>query len=142
MYAGAVGLGEAVSHTHAADWLAVNVIPQGLPVFLILSALALFSIALTEGISNAAVVAVLVPVGFGLCDVTGISPVIMIYVIAVPAGLAFNMPMASPPCAIAYSAGYYGVMQVATRGIFLNAAALLVFLLLAWFYWPLVGLVP
>jgi sodium-dependent dicarboxylate transporter 2/3/5 len=66
----------------------------------------------------------------------------MVYIIAVPAGLAFNMPMASPPNAIAYSAGYYGVGDVVRRGAPLTAAALVLFLLLAWLYWPLVGLTP
>lgn len=141
MYGGAVALGEAVARVHVADWFAMNIIPTHLPLFFVLGVIAVLAMALTEGISNAAVVALLVPVGFGLCDVMpGLSPLVVVYVVAVPAGLAFNMPMSSPPCAIAYSAGYYGVTDVIRRGVFVSAIALILFFLLARFYWPLVGL--
>jgi sodium-dependent dicarboxylate transporter 2/3/5 len=142
MYGGAVALGEAVARTHAADWFAMEVIPTQVGAFAGLVVVAALSMALTEGISNAAVVALLVPMGFGLCDLTGWSPVIVVYMVAVPAGLAFNMPMSSPPCAIAYSAGYYGVGQVIKRGAVVSVVALGLFLLLVRFYWPLVGLKP
>lgn len=141
MYGGAVALGEAVARVHVADWFAMTVIPHHLPALTIVFVIAALAMALTEGISNAAVVALLVPVGFGLCDVMpDLSPLLVVYAVAVPAGLAFNMPMSSPPCAIAYSAGYYGVGSVIRRGIFLSAAAFFLFLILAKVYWPLVGL--
>lgn len=140
MYGGAVAIGEAMARTHAADWVATHALPRDVPGWLLLVCIATFSIALTETMSNAAVVALMVPVGFGLCHSMGIDPVTMIYMVAIPAGLAFTLPMSSPPCAIAFSSGYYRVGDVIRPGVLLNVIALLTFLLVARFYWPLVGI--
>lgn len=140
MYGGAVALGETMASTHASDWLAMSVIPADIPPWLLMPLIATVCLVLTETISNSAVVALMVPVGFGLCHTTGIDPVTMIYFITIPAGLAFTMPMSSPPCAIAYSAGYYPVGVLISKGVLINIAALITFLVISRLYWPLMGL--
>jgi len=141
MYGGAIALGDALHQTGAAHWLVDTVFSSfvftPLAVVLILSLVAKL---LTEGISNAAAVAVLLPLAFSLGDDFGISPVVMTFVVAVPAGLAFCLPIGTPPNAICYSAGYYRVRDAVRVGLFLNVISWVLFALLIKFYWPLIGL--
>ncbi|MBN1490759.1 MAG: SLC13/DASS family transporter [Phycisphaerae bacterium] len=141
MYGGAVALGAGLADTRAMDWLAVQLVPiLSANRFLMLAAVAIAAVVLTESISNAAVVSVLLPVGFGLCHELNVPPLAMMYMVTIPAGLAYCLPMSSPPNAIAFSSGYYGIEAALRRGVWMMVLSIVVFLLSAWLYWPLVGL--
>lgn len=140
MYGGAIAMGSALESAGALEWIAdiliKNVTFTPLLLLIIISLIAKF---LTEGISNSAAVAILLPVGFSLGNVIGINPIAMTYIVAVPAGLAFILPMGTPPNAIAYSSGYYEIKEILLPGLILNLASWIVFILMALTYWPLVG---
>ena len=55
-------------------------------------------------------------------------------------GLAFALPISSPPNAICCASGYYRTREVPRYGIPMTIIALLVFMLVALVYWPLVGI--
>lgn len=142
MYGGAVALGAALKDTHAMLWLVQQVSPSaGTHPLLLLVLMATLSVALSSAISNAAAVAVLLPVGFALCDVSqpAVNPIAMTYTIAISSGLAFALPISSPPNAICFASGYYGMRDVARRGIPITVLALSVMICLMAFYWPAVG---
>lgn len=141
MYGGAIAIGSALASTGGAEWI-VNIVLDNatltpLIVVLVISFVAIF---LTEGISNSACVAILIPIGFSLADVVGIHPIAMVYLIAVPSGLAFILPMGTPPNAIAYSAGYYEIREILLPGLILNLTSWIVFIILVFTYWPLIGI--
>jgi len=141
MYGGAIAMGSALAKTGAALWISNLVLDNGyLTPLLLLIIVSLVSIFLTEGISNSAAVAILLPIGFSIGDVLGINPIAMVYMIAIPAGLAFILPMGTPPNAIAYSSGYYEIKEVILPGLILNFTAWIVFIIMALVYWPLVGI--
>ena len=142
MYGGAIVLAKALEITGAANWLVANSLAAyDLGPFALMSMIALISIALTEAMSNAAVVALVLPIAFELID-TGraLSPVAAVFAVAVPAGLAFTLPIGTPPNAIAYSARYHRLRDSVKAGLVLNIIALLVFLFIARFYWPRLGI--
>lgn len=140
MYGGAIALGKALYETKAVDWLvgefldAHHLYPWLL--ILILSGLAMF---LTEAISNAAAVVILVPLSYGFVAQTGISPETLTLAVTVPAGLAFCLPIGTPPNAIAFSSGYYRIRDSLIIGGILKVIAWVVFYLIATFYWPFLG---
>jgi len=139
MYGGAIALGFALAHTQAAEWLANLFISKHKPSpFLFIILLSIIAKLLTEGISNTAAVAILLPLGFAFGH--NINPIIIVYVVAVPAGLAFCLPMGTPPNAICYSAGYYKISDVGKAGLLLNLISWIIFILMTKFYWPLIGL--
>ena len=143
MYGGAIALGTALHQTHAMEWVLRTVwsgLDAGVSTLLILGVMATIAIVLTEGISNSAAVAILVPLGYSLCETAGIDAITMTLAVTIPAGLAFSFPIGSPPNAICFSAGYYGVRDVVRRGVFMSLAALVTVLLTMRFYWPLLGL--
>jgi len=87
MYGGAIVLAKALEITGAANWLVANSLAAyDLGPFALMSMIALISIALTEAMSNAAVVALVLPIAFELID-TGraLSPVAAVFAVAVPA---------------------------------------------------------
>ena len=83
----------------------------------------------------------IIPLVFGIASRCGISPILIVFAVTIPAGMPFCLPMGSPPNAISYSAGHYNIKEMVRAGIFLNIAAILVLMLIMRFYWPLIGLV-
>jgi sodium-dependent dicarboxylate transporter 2/3/5 len=142
MYGGAIALAAALEITGAAHWVVTYVLRSvELGPFTLIAFVAVVSIALTEAMSNAAVVALVLPIAFELGDsVPGMGPIAMVFAVAVPAGLAFSLPIGTPPNAIAYSARYHRIRDSVKVGVILNLTALAVFLLVARFYWTRLGL--
>jgi sodium-dependent dicarboxylate transporter 2/3/5 len=141
MYGGAIALGKALTETGAIEWLVHRYLPVGSwSPLAVMTFLVIIAIILTEGISNTAAVAVLVPLGFGLSRAMDINPLLVVLTVTIPAGLPFCMPIGSPPNAIAFSSGYYGISEVVRRGMLLNALSVLIIVLVIAFYWPLIGL--
>jgi sodium-dependent dicarboxylate transporter 2/3/5 len=140
MYGGAICLGYAMEQTGGAEWLARNTLGAFVnsPALLI-AAISLLSITLTELISNAAVVALLMPVALSMGRDLGIDPRIMTMVVAIPCGLAFMFPMGTPATAIAFSSGFLNTRDTARSGLVLIVIGWLVFNLSVHFIWPMLG---
>lgn len=139
MYGGAIALGKALAETRAIEWLAGEIL-AAVPVtpFLLIVLLSALSKILTELVSNAAAVVILVPFSFGFVSPLGVSPELMVLAVTVPAGLAFILPVGTPPNAIAFSSGYFSLRQIWKPALLVSLVSLAVFLLFVRFYWPLV----
>jgi solute carrier family 13 (sodium-dependent dicarboxylate transporter), member 2/3/5 len=141
MYGGAIALGSALYRSGAAEWMATALVRNmGVSPVALVALLAAISILLTEAISNSAVVALLLPVAFGIAQTHGIDPRVMAPAIALPAGLAFTLPVGTPANAIAYSSGYLRLRDMLLPGAILSLCAWGTFVLVAVYYWPLIGL--
>lgn len=141
MYGGAIILGTALDKSGAAAWMADQTIGAWARTpWVVIALLSLTALVLTEGISNVAVIAILMPVGIGMASKFGIDPVIITFSIAVPAGLAFCLPMSTPANAISISSNYVGVKDMAKAGIFMGITAWIAFNIVARVYWPIIGL--
>jgi sodium-dependent dicarboxylate transporter 2/3/5 len=141
MYGGTIALASALEKTGAAVWI----VKQGMgglshhPLALI-AVISLVAILLTECISHAAVVAMLMPVGMGLCKTLGMDPKVMTLAIALPAGLAYCLPMGTPATAIAYASGYLESRHIIVSGVAIMAISWVLFMGSVVFIWPLIGL--
>ena len=89
----------------------------------VVAILSAFGIVLTEAMSNSAVVALLMPVALGIATQFGMDPRVMALVVAVPAGLAFTLPVGTPANAIAYSSGYLRLRDMLVPGALLVLVA-------------------
>ncbi len=141
MYGGAIVLGSALDKSGAAKWLVDAVMGgwTGEP-WMVFAAFSFLSITLTAAMSNAAVIAVLLPVSIGMARTIGIDPAVVTYAIAVPAGLDFMFPMGTPALAIAASSNYISIRESAKGGFLMFIIAWVTFNLVAAFYWPLIGM--
>ena len=141
MYGGAIALGAAINKSGAATWLAHATISRwasgGVMIVLMIS---LVSILLTEAMSHSAVVALLMPVSIGVAHEFGLDPRLMAPVVALPAGLAFTLPIGTPANAIAFSSGYLRIRDLLGPGALLEVLAWIAFNLMVHWYWPLLGI--
>lgn len=141
MYGGSIALASAMEKTGAALWLAgkgLTAFPMS--PFVIVALISLVAILLTECISNAAVIAILMPIGLSLATGLGIDPRVMTLSIALPAGLAYCLPMGTPATAIAFGSGYLKSRDMIVPGVVVMGISWLLFLGSVWFIWPLLGL--
>lgn len=142
MYGGAIAIASALHETGAARFMADAALSRlgDLPPYAVMVTFAVVAALLTEAISNVAAVALLLPICFGVAEGAGLPPVATVFAVAVPAGLAFALPMGTPPNAIAYSAGYYRLRDSVAVGLLLKVVALLLLALLMRVYWPVLGI--
>lgn len=139
MYGGAIALGKALAETDAIDWLTGQILGSSLITpFLLIMILAALSKIVTELISNAAAVVILVPISFGFVNTLNLSPELLVLVVTIPAGLAFCLPVGTPPNAIAYASGYFSIKDILKPGLVISVLSWIVFLLFVRFYWPLI----
>ena len=107
MYGSAIALSAALRETGAAAAFADRLLHVGIASPLaIVAAIALIALTMTEFMSNAAAVAVLMPVGLALAAQYGIDGRAMTLTVVIPAGLGFMLPVSTPAIAIAVSSGY------------------------------------
>ena len=135
MYGGAVALGRAVTETRAMEFLAQQVIDPSLPPLAVVMIMAASAILLTECISNSAAVAILLPIGYSLGELTGVGPALMTLAVTIPAGLAFLLPVGSPPNAISFAAGHYSIRQAVAIGWPMSIAGFLVLIMVIVLWW-------
>jgi sodium-dependent dicarboxylate transporter 2/3/5 len=140
MYGGAIALGEALEGTGAARWLVGGLMGDvGVSPWVAVAGLAVLSVVLTEFMSNAAAVAVVLPLGFSMAPQLGISPAAIVLTCSMAAGLDFAFPFSSAPNTIAYSSGYLQMRDVLAAGSVMTALQIGLLLLVAWLWWPLIG---
>ncbi|UFS69382.1 DASS family sodium-coupled anion symporter [Geomonas sp. RF6] len=140
MYGGTIALASALEKTGAAVWIVKKGMGYYDSPLAVIAIISLVAIVLTECISHAAVVAILMPVGMGLCQTTGMDPKVMTLSIALPAGLAYCLPMGTPATAIAYASGYLKSRDIIVSGLVIMAISWLLFMASVVFIWPLIGL--
>jgi sodium-dependent dicarboxylate transporter 2/3/5 len=140
MYGGAITLAASLDRSGAAGYLADLGLSglTGSPL-LILAMIALLSLFLTECISNAAVIAMLMPIAISLEASMGLDPRLMTLVIALPSGLAFCLPMGTPANAIIFASGYLKMREMVLPGLMIQSLAIILFLATVRFVWPLLG---
>ena len=141
MYGGTIALASALEKTGAAVWVVrKGVGPLSHSPLAIIAVISLVAIVLTECISHAAVVAILMPVGMGMCSTLGIDPKVMTLSIALPAGLAYCLPMGTPATAIAYASGFLRSRDIIVAGVVVMVISWLLFMGSVLFVWPMMGL--
>jgi len=139
MYGGAIAIAKSLEKTGAADWLATAFWPGGLTVIAMLALVALFTILLTEGISNSAAVAIMLPIAIPLGTLSGIDPITIALSVGIVSGFAFMLPMGTPANAMVFGTGYVDLLTMIRLGSVLALVALSLFVLSISFWWPMIG---
>lgn len=142
MYGGAIALGVAIDKTGAARWLVERYIGgMSIPPLAAIGGVVLGTLLLSEFMSNAAAVAVMLPLAFSLGDRLGASPAALTLATSIGAGLDFALPFSSAPNTIVFASGYLKMMDVVKAGGIMTIASMLIVLLIAWLWWPIIGLI-
>ncbi len=137
LYGGAITLGIGMQQTGAGSWIAHNMftILSGNP-YSIIFGLILFTVILTNVMTNTGAVAVLLPIGYAIAtEIPSISPLLSSMIIALSGGLAFIFIIATPGNAITYSAGYFTTKDLFKAGSIANIICVFIIFAVAIFYW-------
>ena len=140
MYGGAICLGEVMSESGAALWLAKQLFSgliESSVVFLLV--IALLSTLFTTFMSNSAVIAILLPTAISMSPAYGINPALATMTVILPSNFAFILPIATPASALAYSSRFLNLKEMIWSGSILSLMGLVFYLFLLMFYWPMIG---
>lgn len=123
LFGGGFALAQGFSESGLTGWLAEQLaILKGVNLVIIIGAVVLLVVFLTEITSNTATASLLLPVAGALASATGVHPYGLMVAAVVAASFAFMLPVATPPNAIVYGSRYVTIMQMAKAGIWLNLA--------------------
>lgn len=133
-----LGLGVAMEETGTARYLAgllVEWTRQFSPIWL-LAGFFIFTVMLTQPMSNQAAAVVIFPIAFQLATQLDLNPRSFAMMIAVAASCSFLTPL-EPSCLMVYGPGRYKFMDFVKVGLPLTVAIFIIALWLVPRFWPL-----
>ena len=152
LFGGGIALADALAATGATKWIADSVFSSltGAPIILVVAAVVLLVIFLTEMTSNTATATIIVPILISIGSVfaatlglTDVAAAVFLSVSgAIAASFAFALPVATPPNAIVFGSGYIEQRHMMKAGLILNVIMTAVLTGFIWllfkFVWPVV----
>jgi len=102
--------------------------------FILLIVVAMIITFTTEITSNTALISIALPIIYALGKKSNIDMELLLMVATISASYAFMLPIATPPNAIAFSAGVK-IKEMAKYGIIFNFTAISITSIIAYFYW-------
>lgn len=135
LFGGGLALAKGFKETGLVEWLGNNLESlSNLPAFLVILLIALMLTFLTELTSNTATTTIMMPIlGGAAAMAIGVNPLLLMIPAAISASCAFMMPVATPPNAIVFGAGYVTIAQMAKTGIIINLIGAVFVALLVYF---------
>jgi len=91
-----------------------------IPLFLFLWIIVLFSIVLTEFMSNTASAALILPLLFTMANQLDINPMVLVFPATIAASYGFMMPVGTPPNAMVFATGLVPQKNMIKAGFLLN----------------------
>ena len=101
---------------------------SGVPTWLLILVVAAVVLFLTELTSNTATAATFLPIMGGVAMGMEIDQLALVVPVALAATMAFMLPVATPPNAIAFGSGFVKIGEMIKGGLWLNMTALLLIL--------------
>ena len=144
LYAAAISLGVEMKQTGAAEWVAQTFISTLAPLGAshglgLYAAVSLLTTMVTNTMTAGAAVAVLGPVVLKTAAVAGDDPITIGFVTAISSAFAYMTAAAHPAFTIIYASGYLKASDFLRSGIRMTVVSIVLILLFAMFYWPLVS---
>jgi sodium-dependent dicarboxylate transporter 2/3/5 len=138
LFGGGLAIANAFQRTGLTGYIAMEFqYLAGLHVYLLLSLIVVFTIALTEVTSNTATATLLVPVMGAVAASMGINPLGPMIAAGIASSYAFMLPVATPPNAVAYGSGCFSIRDMALAGIWINLFCFIVIPLFIYILIPL-----
>jgi di/tricarboxylate transporter len=133
-----LGLGQAMIHTGAAQYLAEHVASStaGLSPLWLLGGFFILTVLLTQPMSNQAAAAVILPIAIQTATHLGLNPRTFVMGIAVAASCSYLTPL-EPACVMVHGPGRYRFMDFVRVGAPLTLVIFAIAMLLVPKIWPL-----
>lgn len=147
LYAGAIIFGRLLDETGTAYWMARSIV-EGLASIGLNSGMALLgagsavTAALTNLMADGPAAACVGPITLNMAAVSNPGSILIPFMglaTAAASSFAYLLVIGTPPNAIVYSSGYLVAKDFLRVGVICFICAFVVLMLLAYFYWPLIG---
>ena len=128
LFGGGLSLGAMVAATGLAEVMGQGIaglLPLNTVVPLTFAA-ALFTLILSEAMSNTAATTIAVPIVISIAQAAGLNPIAPAVAAGLAASLAFVLPVSTPPNVIVYASGKVRITQMIKHGIILDVVAVVV----------------
>lgn len=127
LFGGGLSLASAFESSGATTWLGERLaVLGGLPVVVVVAAVAAAFVFVTEITSNTATATLGLPVMAALGGSVGVQPLALMAAAALGSSMAFMLPVATPPNAIVYGTGYIRPADMVRAGFWLNLVGIVV----------------
>ncbi|HEX2144998.1 MAG TPA: DASS family sodium-coupled anion symporter, partial [Glycomyces sp.] len=121
LFGGGLAIAAAVKTTGLSEYIGSQVGGLGvLPTVLLVAAVCLIVLMLTELTSNTATAATFLPVLGGVALGIGVDPMLLLVPAAFAATCSFMFPVGTPPNAIVFGSGQVTIGQMVRAGVWLN----------------------
>ncbi|MBC8757647.1 DASS family sodium-coupled anion symporter [Kordia sp. YSTF-M3] len=139
LFGGGMALASGFDSSGLALWLGEQMTNlQTLSLFLVLFILITAVNFLTEITSNLATTAMILPVLIPLATILNIHPYFLMVGATVAASCAFMLPVATPPNAVVFGAGYLKIEDMVKKGIWMNVVSIILLTLIVYYFLPLI----
>jgi sodium-dependent dicarboxylate transporter 2/3/5 len=139
LFGGGLSLARAMDESGLAVWIGgVVAVLEDVPAIVIVAAVVMLIVFLTEVTSNTATATMAMPVMAGAAVGLGIDPLLPMTAAALAASMAFMLPVATPPNAIVFASGYLTIPQMARAGFWLNWISIVLITMLGSLLIPMV----
>lgn len=143
LFGGGMALATGFSETGLAEWIGKQLVNLDfLPLFLLILVLVAAVNFLTEVTSNLATTAMLLPVLAPIAAGLNLHPFLLMGAATLAASCAFMLPVATPPNAVVFGAGYLRIPDMIRTGLWMNLFSILVISLIIYFLLPLLWNFP
>ncbi|VXB05364.1 Sodium-dependent dicarboxylate transporter SdcS [Flavobacterium sp. 9AF] len=137
LFGGGMALALGFETTGLAAWIGDQLtLLEGASIILLLVVLIAVINFLTEITSNTAITAMLLPVLVSLSLIIDIHPYILLVSATLAASCAFMLPVATPPNAVVFGAGYLKVEDMVRKGIWMNIISIVIIALFGYYVLP------
>jgi sodium-dependent dicarboxylate transporter 2/3/5 len=139
LFGGGMSLAYAISSSGLSAYLGQSIaVLADFHIFILIVIITTLVLALTEVTSNIATASAIMPIVGAMAMETGIPVEVIAVPVALAAGCAFMLPMATGPNAVVFATGQVTLPQMARIGLRINIIAVIIISILAFFLTPLV----
>ncbi|MFN5982506.1 MAG: SLC13 family permease [Fluviicola sp.] len=132
MFGGGLALSKALDTGKVVDFISMKFQENEITGYLsLLLVIVIFSVFLTELLSNLAMVTLMIPIIADICLKTDVAPLALCLPATLAASCGFMMPVGTPPNAIAYSSGIVPMKKMLLYGFVTNWIAIVVIIALS-----------
>ena len=133
LFGGGFALAQGFIESGLTRWIGEQMdFLQQVDVLVMIAALALLTVFLTEITSNTATASMLLPLVAGIAAASGHDAIAPMVATAMAASFAFMLPVATPPNAIVFSSRQVSIAQMARAGLWMNLIGVLLICLVVW----------
>ena len=142
LFGGGFAIAAGFEHSGLTEWIGTHLGGlRGVPIPIIIAAIALLMTFLTEVTSNASTTTIMLPVLAATGVALNINPLLLMLPATICASCAFMLPIATPPNAIVFASGRVSLLQMGRTGFLLNLITVL-FVTAFIYFWvvPVMGI--